>query len=307
MPDGLVTIEDHAFYSSNGLRSLTIPNTVKTIGDNAFLYMRNLTDLTLSNTLDSVGSHIIYECTNLDHLVIPKSLRAMGENAFSTARINTITVEEGNPFLDSRDNCNAIIETATNVLLKGSIATVIPDGITAIGDYAFDMCNGLIDNTIPEGVRTIGYAAYYRVWNMDTVILPSTLDTIRARAFYYTPGMRYLICKAVVPPVVENEDAFDWWHNENMILFVPAESVDAYHQADVWKKFNAIIPIGTVINPGDVNNDGSIDIKDVTAIIDILLEGDFYYHPNMDTNYDDVIDIKDMTILIDMILWGMGE
>ena len=54
--------------------------------------------------------------------------------------LDSITVESGNIVYDSRDNCNAIIETATNTLLRGCKNTIIPHSVTSIGDNAFRGC-----------------------------------------------------------------------------------------------------------------------------------------------------------------------
>lgn len=60
----------------------------------------------------------------------------------------------------------------------------------------------------------------------------------------------------------------------------------------------------------DVNKDGEVDVLDVTALIDIILEGDFtapyklsqYDHEAGDLNHDGKLDVSDVTMLIDIIL-----
>lgn len=303
LPEGLVTIGESCFSSCDSITSLTIPNTVKTIGSHAFTYMRNLVDLRLSNTLDSVGYRIISECLKINHLDIPKTLVHVAEGAFEAARVKSLTVEEGNPAFDSRENCNGIIEKATNTLIFASgQLTHIPAGVTKIGDNAFDLCSGPDYYDIPEEVTYIGKRAFYRCWGLAKITLPSTLDSIGDLAFYYTGPLYDVICKAVTPPVIHDEWTFDWYYNSRATLYVPAQAVEAYKEADVWKKFCTIVPIGTVLTPGDVNLDGIIDIKDVTALIDLLLADDTTYHPNVDVNYDYKVTIADVTRLIDNIL-----
>lgn len=303
LPEGLLSVGGGAFSSCDSITSLTIPNTVTTIGSGAFTYMRNLVDLTLSNSLDSVGDELISECLKIGHLFIPKSLRKIGTNAFCTARIKSITVEEGNPILDSRNNCNAIIETATNTLLTASgQLTTIPSSVEAIGDYAFDLCSGPTSYDIPEGVKKIGFRSFFRCWNLQKVTIPSTMDTIGEGAFYYTIQLDTVICKAAVPPVLMSDYCFDWWYNQYATLYVPAGSVDAYKEDVEWKKFCTIVPIGTVLTPGDVNLDGIISIEDAIVLIDMILSGDTAYHPNLDLNWDYKVSIIDVTRLLDMLL-----
>ncbi len=214
----------------------------------------------------------------------------------------SLTVEEGNPIIDSRENCNGIIETATNKLIFASgQLTHIPSSITCIGDNAFDLCSGSSYYDIPEGVTYIGDRAFYRCWGLAKITLPSTLDSIADLAFYYTGPLDTVICKAVTPPVVHEDWTFDWHYNAYATLYVPAQSVQAYKEADVWKKFCTIVPIGTVLTPGDVNLDGEINIKDITALIALLMSGDTTYHPNVDVNYDYEVNISDITRLINKL------
>ena len=74
--------------------------------------------------------------------------------------MTTITVAEGNTVYDSRDNCNAVIETATNTLVAGCPATTIPDSVTAIGPRAFATCIGMTEITIPASVTAIDDTAF---------------------------------------------------------------------------------------------------------------------------------------------------
>lgn len=57
---------------------------------------------------------------------------------------------------------------------------------------------------------------------------------------------------------------------------------------------------------GDVNGDGTVDINDVTHLIDYLLAGcqSSFHTENADVNSDDDVDINDVTALIDMLLQG---
>ena len=58
---------------------------------------------------------------------------------------------------------------------------------------------------------------------------------------------------------------------------------------------------------GDVNGDGAVNIADVTALIDLLLNGTSYYNAAADMNQDGSVNIADVTALIDYLLNGGGK
>ena len=69
--------------------------------------------------------------------------------------MESITVSSENLFYDSRNNCNAIIDSSINELLIGSSNTVIPDSVSSIASYAFYGNNKLTSVRIPESVIAI--------------------------------------------------------------------------------------------------------------------------------------------------------
>ena len=115
----------------------------------------------ITRRVTSIGKYALSCCHRLTSVTIPSSVTSIGESAFhNSERLASITVEEGNTVYDSRDNCNAIIESATNTLIAGSNNTVIPQGVTSIGDHAFSGCSDLTSLTIQASVTSIGDYAF---------------------------------------------------------------------------------------------------------------------------------------------------
>ena len=111
---------------------------VTTIAGRAFDGCIGLTSITFPNSIVSIESYAFYGC-GLAEITIPSSVTSIGGvNPFGHCHsLAQITVESGNAYYDSRDNCNAIINTSTNCLISGSLNSVIPNSVTSLGQDAF--------------------------------------------------------------------------------------------------------------------------------------------------------------------------
>ena len=167
----VTSIGSSAFSGCSGLTSVTIPNSVTSIGYEAFEYCSGLTSVTIPNSVTSIGGYAFYGCRGLTSVTIPNSVTSIGFYAFSRCSgLETIKVESGNAYFDSRDNCNALIVTATNTLFTGCKNTTIPNSVTSIYYEAFKYCSGLTSITIPNSVTEIGYNAFENCIGLTSVI-----------------------------------------------------------------------------------------------------------------------------------------
>ena len=187
LPEGLETIGLQAFYSCEIAGKLTLPSTLKQVGDNSLDTNKFTGTLELPRSLVDVGEDAFYRNDFSGQLFIPKEMIKIGANAFEGSKYTTIVVEEGNPAYDSRNNCNAIIDSITDELKIGCNYTTIPNDIKAIGPYAFSHCQKMTGNlVIPEGVTKIDTCAFWNCSKLTgTLTLPSTLEYIGYRAFEY--------------------------------------------------------------------------------------------------------------------------
>ena len=169
----------------SGCKNTVIPNSVTTIGNYAFDYCRSLTSITIPNSVTTIGNYAFNACNSLTSIVIPNSVTTIGSSAFSSCSgLTSISVAAGNTTYDSRDNCNAIIETTTNTLIAGCKNTIIPNSVTTIGDHAFHYCSSLTSIEIPGSVTTIGDYAFYDCISLTSIEIPNSVTYIGGSAFY---------------------------------------------------------------------------------------------------------------------------
>ena len=185
IPNSVTGIGAYAFICS-GLTSITIPASVTKIGDGVFQGCSNLKSIIISEGVTEIGSEAFVSCSNLTSITIPASVTKIGtwNNLFQSCNSLThIEIAGGNTVYDSRENCNAIIETKTNTLISGCKNTTIPSSVTKIGQGAFFYCGGLTSIVIPAGVTEIGDATFWGCKNLTSVSLPNSLIKIGGDAF----------------------------------------------------------------------------------------------------------------------------
>lgn len=169
-----------------GCKTTQIPQSVLEIGDKAFEDC-DLLKIKFPNTLIKIGNDAFRSCAGLSQVFIPKSISHIASGCFAGCkRLSSIKVSKSNQFYDSRGNCNAIIETATNILVQGCYNTWIPDNITKIGANAFEGCDCFSSIVIPNSVTEIEANAFAQCYNLEEVVLSDSITKIGENAFSNT-------------------------------------------------------------------------------------------------------------------------
>ena len=209
IPNSVTSIGDGAFERCTNLASVTIPNSVTTIGENAFSYCSRLTSITIPNSVTSIGEYVFYECSKLASVTIPNSVTTIGEGAFC--------------------HCSQLA------------SITIPESITSIERYTFFDCSSLTQITIPKSVTIIEYGAFCDCSSLKSIIIPETVTSIGESAFNLCKGLTSITSEAKTPPYCYTECFKSV--KKSIPVYVPANSINAYKDADGWKDFTNIQPI----------------------------------------------------------------
>ena len=200
IPNSVTSIGERAFSGCSGLTAISIPNSVKAISDNTFSGCCSLNSLAIGAGVVSIGSKAFFNCTGLKSLVIPRNVASIEPTSFlDCIGLESIKVEPGNSIFDSRENCNAIIETSTNVLKLGCMNTVIPNTVSEIGSYAFrgyvlpslyvtDNINKIGDGNSAVKVINLSYDAN----KVSSYIKISSLDYRNLNSLFEVDGLVYV-------------------------------------------------------------------------------------------------------------------
>ncbi|MDE6110984.1 MAG: sigma-70 family RNA polymerase sigma factor, partial [Eubacterium sp.] len=194
IPNTVTTIEKYAFEACSSLTNIEIPESVSVIAEGLFKDCVVLKNITLSDGVESIEFSAFDGCETLESIYLPASITSLS-NSWMFAGCNaleTIVVDENNSVYDSRNNCNAIIETETNTLVAGCKNTVIPQSVTGIAAHSFAYCEALTEIEIPQNVSTIFDDAFRGCSSLEKItilnsdcFIGDTASTISDTAIIY--------------------------------------------------------------------------------------------------------------------------
>ena len=329
IPASVTGIGERAFASCDKLKKVTThPNERFGFGYFAFEDCVALEEVTLGEGLSYISSYVFRNCKSLKEIIIPDSVRKVETGAFygcesltrahigkaveylgymdsddffewsrasfeGCANLTTITVDSENPYfisinnvIFSKDMKKLIRYTPTK---KGDY--IIPDTVDFIKCGAFDSCSGLTSLVIPEGITLLQYGTVYGCASLKTVYWPKSLKR--------EDGYNFLNTDQEKSPLT---DIYYAGTEEEWV------SCKFFDYATYWKNvtvhYECEMPVA--VTPGDLNNDGTLDIQDMQTIYEYLT-GQSELTKNQlkaaDFNQDGVVDVYDLQALYEYVAY----
>ena len=273
IPNSITSIEHSTFRECSSLTTIIIPNSVKSIGNSAFYGCSSITSLTIPNSVTSIGNSAFRNCSSLTSITIPNSVTSIEYSAFNgCSALTSMVVESGNTTYDSRENCNAIIESSTNTLIAGCQNTVIPNSVTSIEYSAFNGCSSLTSITIPDGVKSIGNSAFYGCSSITSLTIPNSVTSIGNSAFRNCSSLTSVTIPNSVTSI--GSSAFSGCSSLTSITIpnsVTSIGHDAFSSTGIYSNEsnweNDVLYISNCLIEAKDNISGSYTIKDNTRLL----------------------------------------
>ena len=218
-------IKSNEWDSTTGEGVITFNGEVSTIGANTFYMRSTLQSIHIPKMVTSIKAGAFRECLKLKNVYLNSGVESIGSNAFvGCFDFYNSTYGSFNIHINSiEDWCKIdmpkeITSGQETIYLKVNDISVrdiiIPETITTIKPYAFRYVS-VRSVTIHEGISSVGDRAFYEC------------------------GLKEVYCKSLTPPV-GGSDMFEYNSNE-LKIYVPRASVDAYKAAEYWSKYKSYI------------------------------------------------------------------
>ena len=189
-------------------------------------------------------------------LLLPKNLTYIfSQQCWNYSYLQSIVIPEGVTIIGDQafENCRSL----KSVTFEGK-------NVETIGDWAFYNCHELSSIAIPEGVKNVGLAAFYGCTHLKELVLPSTVESIADNGFAQCSKLQKISVGAMVPPVIDAK-TFEGV-DKTIPLLVPMGMRQAYADAPYWQEF---IDIREEL-PSDVSNAA---VEGNTAVRKVLRDG----------------------------------
>ena len=202
--EGVLNIDNCAFWECVDLESVQLPSTLKSIGDKAFQY-----------------------CTSLKEITIPASVEEMDHPFISCESLQGFHVAADNP---NYCDVNGVLMSKDQTKLyfyplgRPDTSYTVPSTVQSIEYCSFSDSQMLKTVTIPGTVKKIDINAFMYSKQLQQVSLSTGLERIGTFAFAFCPELKTM----TIPGSVEFD--YEDWHDQNYCggsMFYECESLES--------------------------------------------------------------------------------
>ena len=292
-PEGLTTIANYAFSDCTGLTSVTIPSSVTSLGEDVFRRCTNLTSVTLH--LAEVGKYAFSNLPSITELILGDEVTTTGYRSFQNCTgLTSVTIPNSMTIIGERvfEGCS------------GLASIIIPNSVTSIGDNAFEGCSGLASITLSEGLTKIGAEAFKDCNALSSLTIPSTVTGISYGAWLYCSSLTDVYCLPTGVPFGANATKESY---PNVILHVPAESVEQYKNKNIYNTYKEVVASTSTniqftdeaakaacVRNWDTDGDSELSFAEVMAVTD--MESTFSQEKAI-TSFDEIRFFRNLTTI----------
>lgn len=297
-------------------------------------YVGDLTEVTIPETLDGydVTRIAVIYSTTIKSLTIPESVTYLG---YLSENIENIVIPDSvvEIAMDALDSTKWYENQPNGMVYAGKVAYKykgdMPENTTlslkedtvGIAGGAFKNCINLIDIIIPENVKHIGVDSFYNCTGLTEIEIPSSVEEINTEAFCECKNLQsvklseglkeigfksFVSCQSLksvfIPSSVEiigPSFGFNYYEDkgyvmdEDFVIYGYANTEAERYASDQGCEFVALKDLSK-----DINNDGNVDVKDVTTLQKYLASYNVEVNESaLDVNGDGIVDVSDVTTM----------
>lgn len=258
IPVGVTSLKDFVFYGCSSLTSITIPEGLTSIDGGAFQNCSSLTSIAIPAGVTSIGSSAFESCSSLTSIAILAGATSIGESAFKDcSNLNTIYCYKNS----TADKYTDYPSIAKKVYLDDATTTAFTFNSstgTITGYSGSEKVVNIPSNIGGVYVKAIGENAFKNNTDIETVIIPEGVNSIEDFAFYKCTGLKYIFIPESVTSV--SEDGF----YRCGALNVTCKKGSTADNISLYPSGSTIV---YYVEKGDINGDGSIDMRDVILLM----------------------------------------
>ena len=306
VPTGVETLKSEAFIYAGELESVKLPSSLEYMGEGLFRGCEKLKSVTFGDCKAPLGSYMFYGCTALEEVILPQSTDEISAGLFAY--------------------CKSLRQIE------------LPERTKSIGDYSF-YSSGLEEIEMPESVKSIGDRGFANCSSLRVILCPNLRELeIGFKAFenigmeipddffgeetstdpqettepYLPPPFDNPDVSGTIdevpdppePPVVATTSAFvqiDSYYFGDFERYILCENNKSAESKDTSERTKAeLLSLAWNVRlAGDANCDGSVNIKDATAVQLYVasINTDILSLKNADVNRDGTLSIRDATVI----------